>query len=362
MRRCFVNPNDDPDALAKSLADPGMSLRQGGLVAFPTETVYGLGANAFDETAVCRIFAAKRRPVDNPLIVHIASLNDLDGLLPSDYRLGGTERRLIDQFWPGPLTILFPAGEHIAPSVHPGRDLVGVRMPQGAVARALIAQAQVPVAAPSANVSGKPSPTTADDVAEDLAEHIDWLVDGGECALGVESTVLLVEEERAVILRPGGVTQEMLASVIDIPVVFDRHLFDPAGAPLAPGMKYRHYAPDAKVHVWWGEEEAIYAAMREFMLDEDGRPWPQMRPAIIAPRDFLSRYEIHMPSDRLGALPPDDYSAELARSLYQLLRRFDRAEATDVLVYGVDPAHGIGTAVMNRLQKAAEGRVVLVGY
>lgn len=360
MQHCLIKSSEKRDVLLNRLAAPARSLREGGLVAFPTETVYGLGANAFDEAAVRRIFAAKRRPVDNPLIVHIARVEQLEWILPRGMRIGEIERRLIDAFWPGPLTLIMPAGHRIAPSVHPGRDSVGIRMPSQPIARALIEQAGVPVAAPSANVSGKPSPTDAQAVADDLEDEIDWLVDGGVTDVGVESTVLLVEDERAIILRPGGITQEMLSSAVDIPVVFDAHLFDLGSAPLAPGMKYRHYAPNANVHVWWGDEDGIYAAMREFLSGDDGRPLPSLRPAIIAPQDFLSRYELHLPEPCLGALSPDGYDAALARSLYQLLREFDRAQATDVLVYGVNPAHGIGTAVMNRLQKAAEGRVMMV--
>ncbi|GMA57529.1 hypothetical protein GCM10025858_20320 [Alicyclobacillus sacchari] len=233
-----------------------------------------------------------------------------------------------------------------------------MRMPNHPVARALIAEAGVPVAAPSANLSGRPSPTTADEVAADLANTIDWLIDGGATAIGVESTVLLLESDCARILRPGGVTQEMIAKTIQRPVLFAADVFDLDAVPLSPGMKYRHYAPNARVHVWWGKEVAIASAMRAFLNREgDGTDAASLVPALIAPQDFVSRFEWRVPADRLAALPSDDYAAALARSLYELLRKFDRAGATDILVYGVDPAHGISTAVMNRLQKAASGRV-----
>ncbi|WP_206830678.1 L-threonylcarbamoyladenylate synthase [Alicyclobacillus fructus] len=361
MQRLTVAGIRHEAQLREMLKEPAQSLRRGGLVAFPTETVYGLGANALDEEAVRRIFAAKERPRDNPLIVHIASEADLRDVIDENQPLHEDVRRLMRAFWPGPLTLLLPAGARLAPSVHPGQPLVGVRMPDHPVARALIAEAGVPVAAPSANRSGRPSPTTADDVAADLDGRIDWLVDGGPCAWGVESTVLLLEPDCARILRPGGVTQEMIASVIDRPVLYAADVFDAAASPLAPGMKYRHYAPKARVHVWWGEAEAIDEAMRAFLLEgvqDDDDP---MVPALIAPDDFVRRFGWALAEERQAALPADAYAEELARHLYRLLRAFDRAGATDILIHGVDPAHGIGAAVMNRLHKASSGRVRWVG-
>ncbi|GLG01998.1 threonylcarbamoyl-AMP synthase [Alicyclobacillus hesperidum subsp. aegles] len=358
MNRCAIDDLRDVAQLRRRVAEPAASLRAGGLVAFPTETVYGLGANALDDTAVRRIFAAKQRPVDNPLIVHIANEDQLETCLPAGYQLRTDERKLMQTFWPGPLTLLLPAGPQIAPAVRPGQELVGVRMPNHPVARALIAEAGVPVAAPSANISGRPSPTVADAVAADLGGVIDWLIDAGPSAIGVESTVLLLEPDCARILRPGGITQEMIARTVQRPVLFAADVFDLDAAPLSPGMKYRHYAPNARVHVWWGEEAAIASAMRAFLEGEgDGADAATTIPALIAPQDFVSRFEWHLPPARMAALPADDYAANLAHALYDLLRRFDKVGATDILVYGVDPAHGISTAVMNRLQKAASGRV-----
>ncbi|SIS72812.1 L-threonylcarbamoyladenylate synthase [Alicyclobacillus vulcanalis] len=360
MRRLTVAGVRLEPQLREMLKEPAQSLRRGGLVAFPTETVYGLGANALDEEAVRRIFAAKERPRDNPLIVHIAHEEQLRDVIDEAQPLDADAVRLMRAFWPGPLTLLLPAGAALAPSVHPGQPLVGVRMPDHPVARALIAEAGVPIAAPSANRSGRPSPTTADDVEADLAGRIEWIVDGGACPVGVESTVLLLEPDSARILRPGGVTQEMIASVIDRPVLYAADAFDAAAAPVAPGMKYRHYAPNARVHVWWGDPAAIDEAMRAFLLEEvqDGEP---MVPALIAPDDFVRRFGWALSEHRQAALPASAYAEELARHLYRLLRAFDRAGATDVLVHGVDPAHGLGAAVMNRLHKAASGRVRWVG-
>ncbi|WP_206885132.1 L-threonylcarbamoyladenylate synthase [Alicyclobacillus mali (ex Roth et al. 2021)] len=360
MRRLTVAGVRHEAQLREMLREPARSLRRGGLVAFPTETVYGLGANAMEEEAVRRIFAAKERPRDNPLIVHIARDDQLRDVIDENQPLQDDAVRLMRAFWPGPLTLLLPAGARLAPSVHPGQPLVGIRMPDHPVARALIAEAGVPVAAPSANRSGRPSPTAADDVEVDLGDRIDWLVDGGPCPIGVESTVLLLEPDCARILRPGGVTQEMIASVIDRPVLYAADAFDVAAAPLAPGMKYRHYAPDARVHVWWGEPQAIDEAMRAFLL-EAAQDDDVMVPALIAPDDFVRRFGWALAEERQASLPADAYAEELARHLYRLLRAFDRAGATDVMVHGVDPAHGVGAAVMNRLHKASAGRVRWVG-
>ncbi|MFB5191006.1 L-threonylcarbamoyladenylate synthase [Alicyclobacillus fastidiosus] len=345
----------------ESLAQAADMLRVGKLVAFPTETVYGLGANALDEEAVQRIFAAKGRPADNPLIVHIADERQLADLLPTEYMPGRVEKQLMDAFWPGPLTLLFPVGQQVARSVHPGTETVGIRMPDHPVAQSLIRLGGVPIAAPSANTSGRPSPTTAAAVEEDLADAIDGLVDGGPCGIGVESTVLLVDDERATILRPGGVTQEMIANVIDLPVVYDANVTDAKAPALAPGMKYRHYAPNASVHVWWGEPEDVYGAMLALLIDDEApsaRPLPKA--AVIAPDDFLSRYEFPIARELQQPLPHEAYADALAKSLYQLLREFDHQGVTDILIHGVNPGRGLGTAVMNRLQKAAEGRVFRV--
>ncbi|WAH39320.1 L-threonylcarbamoyladenylate synthase [Alicyclobacillus dauci] len=357
MKRFFIT--GDEHVRKQIFENAGELIRTGKLVAFPTETVYGLGANALDETAVRRIFVAKHRPVDNPLIVHIENLDQLSALVPEGYQVDDRVQKLIDAFWPGPLTVILPVGPNVAPSVHPGQDTIAVRMPDHPVAQALIKASGCPIAAPSANTSGRPSPTSADAVAEDLADVIEGLIDGGPCGIGVESTVVVVEGERATILRPGGITQEMIADVIDVPVVYDAGSPSTDAAPRAPGMKYRHYAPEARVHVWWGDEEEIYAAMRTLLSTDDDAldDEPSMTVGIIAPADFLNRYEFPIPKSSQVGLDTEAYPEELAHDLYRLLRDFDHAGMTDILIYGLNPTRGIGTAVMNRLQKASEGRI-----
>jgi L-threonylcarbamoyladenylate synthase len=344
-----VENEEDIAALERQLREPATVLSQGGLVAFPTETVYGLGADATNERAVRGIFAAKSRPADNPLIVHIADVEMLPSVIANSDQLPAPARKAMDVFWPGPLTLILPASERIAPSVRPGTDTVGVRMPNHAVARTLIRLAGCPVAAPSANKSGKPSPTTAGDVLEDMEGVIDGVVDGGPCDVGVESTVVTIEEERGVIYRPGGVTKEQLEEALAIPISLDPHLTSPTQAPKAPGMKYRHYAPNASVHVWWGEDEAVQRAFAKFCDEHKGEALAAIVPAggaYLAPG-----------ANPVWTAPAEiPYAVALSRELYRLLRYFDRAGARHVLIVGVPP-YGIGAAVMNRLQKASEGRL-----
>ncbi|MBX6352092.1 MAG: threonylcarbamoyl-AMP synthase [Thermoflavifilum sp.] len=338
-----------------ALAEAAALLRAGGLVAFPTETVYGLGADATNETAVRGIFAAKGRPADNPLIVHIARHAQLSTVVAPDAAIPESARRVMAELWPGPITLLLPAHPALAPAVHPELDTVGVRMPSHPVARRLLDLAGVPVAAPSANLSGRPSPTRAEDVAEDMAGRIDGIVDGGPCNVGVESTVALVTAHEAVIYRPGGVTPERLAEVAGVPVRLDAHLTDPAAAPRAPGMKYRHYAPRAQVRVWWGDETAAVMAIAAWTKAQPDAPC-----GVICPASAATAIARHASPARIWSPPPaEPYAQALARELYHLLREMDRAGMARIAVIGPEP-DGAGLAVMNRLEKAAEGRVLRV--
>jgi L-threonylcarbamoyladenylate synthase len=339
----------DIEEMNTRLQEPAALLRQGGIVAFPTETVYGLGANAYSEEAVQRVFQAKGRPSDNPLIVHIADLSMLSLVTPRPNELPAAAYRAMEELWPGPLTVIMPAHPDIAQSVRPGLDNVGVRLPAHPVAQTLIRVAGCPIAAPSANLSGKPSPTTAQDVIEDMQGRVNGVVDGGACPVGLESTVVSIGASQAVIYRPGGISREQLEGVLQIPVVLDPHLTSPEAAPQSPGMKYRHYAPNASVHVWWGSEEATLYAMLQFI----GTHAHEVV-ACIVPTQFqasLSHVQ-HTWSPRADEL----YDVALSRELYRLLRAFDREGANHILVAGVPP-EGYGAAVMNRLQKAAEGRL-----
>lgn len=325
-------------------------IRDGQLVAFPTETVYGLGGNALDPEAVARIFEAKGRPGDNPLIAHIAHAKQLRPLIacePSE-----TAIRMIDAFWPGPLTLIFPRNEAVPANLSAGLDTVSVRLPAHPVARALIMNADTPIAAPSANRSGRPSPTTAQHVLEDMDGRIPLILDGGACKVGVESTVVDMTGDVPRILRPGGITAEMIAQVagsVEIDPAVLRPLKE-GEKPRSPGMKYRHYAPKGDLTIVTGDEERVTQVISE-MYDlalADGH-----RPLILALNTHLSAYG----NRRIEAL--GDGEEEMAQRIFSALRDAD-ALGADILLSEAVEARGLGLAVMNRLGRAAAFHIVEV--
>ncbi len=325
----------------------GEILRRGGLVAFPTETVYGLGGNALDPAASGRIYAAKGRPSDNPLIVHIASLDELPPLVRSipeqAYLLAG-------RFWPGPLTMILEKSDAVPYQTTGGLDTVAVRFPSDPVARALIRAAKVPVAAPSANVSGRPSPTTALRVKEDVGDTIDMILDGGPVGLGLESTIVDLTVSPPCVLRPGFITGDMLREVLpDIVTGKAPDGHEMTGAPKAPGMKYRHYAPKAPLTVFAGEREAVVRRICELAGETAARG---KKAGILAGADTLARY----PAGAAKCAGDRDKDETIARSLYELLREFDE-DGVDVIYSESFDTPKLGQAVMNRLLKAAGGRV-----
>jgi L-threonylcarbamoyladenylate synthase len=325
-------------------------LIQGDLVAFPTETVYGLGANALSEAAVRKIFAAKGRPGDNPLIVHIAHRDDLLPLVASVPPLA---EPLMAAFWPGPLTLIFPRSPLVPDVVTAGLDTVAIRMPSHPVAMALIHTAGLPVAAPSANRSGRPSPTCAAHVIDDMDGQIPLIIDGGETGIGLESTVLDLTGEIPTILRPGGVTREELLTVLPQvemdPAVYGTDMT----APRSPGMKYRHYAPKADMVVVEGDDRLVPARVLQIADDamRSGK-----RVGILATVENASFYTgrpVWLIGQRSDAV-------EIAHRIYTLLRQMDLEDIDLIIAEGID-ASGLGAAVMNRLRKAAGFHVILVG-
>lgn len=333
-----------------SIEQAAALIRDGQLVAFPTETVYGLGGNALDPEAVARIFEAKGRPGDNPLIAHIAHASQLRPLIacePSE-----TAIRMIDAFWPGPLTMIFPRSEAVPANLSAGLDTVSVRLPAHPVARALIMNADTPIAAPSANRSGRPSPTTAQHVFEDMNGRIPLILDGGACKVGVESTVVDMTGEVPRILRPGGITAEMIAQVagsVEIDPAVLRPLKE-GEKPRSPGMKYRHYAPEGDLTIVTGNEVRVIEAISE-MYDlalADGH-----RPLILALNAHLSAYG----SRRTEALGSDEEG--MAHRIFSALRDADTLGA-DVLFSEAVEARGLGLAVMNRLGRAAAFHIIEV--
>ncbi len=314
-------------------------LKSGGLVAFPTETVYGLGALATDEQAVRKIFEAKGRPSDNPLIVHIGN-PDLISLFATT--ISEHAERLIEAFWPGPLTVVLKKKPGIiAPSVTPGVETVGLRMPDHPVALELLKALNGPIAAPSANRSGKPSPTTAYHVADDLSGLIPLIMDGGQTGIGVESTVIDMTTTPPTILRPGGVTREMIESKIGPVTIANDNSDDQA--PRAPGMKYMHYAPKAPLFVISSDIERLTEAVRT--LQNEGK-----RVAVITPNEL----EVAIADWQFFVGHQLDKEA-IAANLYGALRQCDLTEADTILAVETD-LDGVGTAIMNRLMKAADGQ------
>ena len=323
-------------------------LKGGQLVAFPTETVYGLGANALDARAVLGIFEAKGRPADNPLIVHIHERGQLEGIC----RAPEAAQRLMDAFWPGPLTLIMPRRASIPDAVTAGLDTVAVRMPSHPVARRLLEACGLPIAAPSANRSGRPSPTAARHVLDDMDGRIPLILDGGDCDVGLESTVVDTSHDVPCILRPGGVTQAMLEAVLGPVTVAGSVLraLQPGEVALSPGMRYKHYAPTGQVTLVEGDEARVIAALRAL----------HHRAVEAGQRACVMCFTEHVPA-LADCLPHDigskDAPAEVAHRLFDTLRRLDD-EGMDAIFSEVMPPEGVGLAVMNRLGRAAGFRSV----
>lgn len=326
-------------------------LRKGGLVAFPTETVYGLGANALDPEAAKKIYAAKGRPSDNPLIAHIGQRSDLEVLVKEIPEAG---RKLMKAYWPGPLTLIFPKSSAVPYETTGGLDTVAVRMPSDLVAKRLIELAGVPVAAPSANTSGRPSPTTADHVYEDMNGRIEMIVDGGPVGIGVESTIVDVTGSVPMLLRPGAVTLEMLCDTVG-QVAVDPAVAKPMSAeikPKAPGMKYRHYAPKAEMFLCEGSSQAVvsYINQEAKKKRQEGK-----RLGVLATEQTREAYQ----ADVVLSVGSRESEESIARHLFEVLRKFDEAEV-DVIYSECFGEGALGMAIMNRLRKAAGYRVVQV--
>ncbi len=331
----------------RGIQEAAQIIRRGGLVAFPTETVYGLGASAFSGSAVERIFRAKGRPGDNPLIVHIAEEKDLKELAAQRPPLVSL---LVEKFWPGPLTLVLPRGPRVPPEVTAGLDTVAVRMPRHPVALALIRAAGLPIAAPSANRSGRPSPTTAEHVLEDLAGRIQMLLDGGPCPVGLESTVLDLTHEVPLLLRPGGVTLEQLQETLGEVHLLDPHSYKKGEAPPSPGLKYRHYAPRAPMYMVEGEPSRVVKEIKKICRENHlkGR-----RVGLLVTEENRSQFR----ADAVEVLGLRRSPEEMAARLFDSLRRLD-ASGVDLILAETVEETGIGLALMNRLRKAASGRTI----
>jgi L-threonylcarbamoyladenylate synthase len=328
------NPEEEKIVVAANI------IRKGGLVAFPTETVYGLGANGLDGEAVRKIFVAKKRPMDNPLILHVSGVDMIEEIA----EVNETARKLINEFFPGPLTLVMRKKDVVPPEVTAGLDTVAVRMPSHPVAIKLIEMSELPIAAPSANLAGKPSPTKAEHVIEDLYERVDVIIDGGATDIGVESTVVDTTVYPVEVLRPGGLEVERIQEVVDIRI-FSKSV----DTPKSPGMKYRHYAPDARLFVLTGKREEIVEKITQLAEDFSKKGF-RVGIAVTDPTPYKKMDAV---VKEMGTS-----AEEVARNLFDVLRELDR-HADIIIAEGIEE-RGIGLAVMNRLKKASDSRIFRV--
>lgn len=349
-----IGKADTPECISEKLAEAGRIIRQGGLVAFPTETVYGLGGDALNPASSRKIYAAKGRPGDNPLIVHIADIEHLQQLV---CEIPVKAQKLAEAFWPGPLTMIYQKSALVPYQTTGGLDTVAVRMPVHPIARRFIQEAGGYVAAPSANLSGKPSPTSAKYVIQDMDGRIDMILSADGAEIGLESTIVDVTGEVPVILRPGYITQQMLSAVAgqtDVDVtIYDNSSTE---APRAPGMKYRHYAPRGELVIVEGELQDVVCYINEQTALHAAR---KERTGVIGTQETVAQY--HASSVKNAGSRRD--AGAVARQLYTILREFDDEDVAYIYsesFAGAFEDEGFGQAVMNRLLKAAGHKVVQV--
>lgn len=327
-------------------------LQKGSLVAFPTETVYGLGGDALRQEASAKIYMAKGRPSDNPLIVHIA---DMDSLRDVADNVSEEALQLAENFWPGPLTMIFKKREKVPKSTTGGLETVAVRMPSHPVARALIRESGVYIAAPSANTSGRPSPTKAEHVREDLDGRIDMILDGGAVGIGLESTIVDMSTNVPTILRPGYITKEMLERVLDnvqVDPAITAKTMNPNIVAKAPGMKYRHYAPKGQMTIVEGESEAVIREINRLVREKKQEG---SSVAVIATAETEMRYVC----DHVKSIGSRKTEGSIAAGLYDILREMDHIGAEYIYAESFEQ-DGLGKAIMNRMLKAAAYHVIKV--
>ncbi len=329
-----------------SLKEAANILKAGGIVGFPTETVYGLGANGLDPEAVKKIYLAKGRPSDNPLILHIGEVDQLDYLVED---IPPIAYKCIEEFWPGPLTIIFKRSDIVPDIITAGLDSVAVRMPKDPIARELINLAGLPIAAPSANLSGRPSPTSANHVIEDMTGKIEMIIDGGETGIGLESTVLDLSGVTPMILRPGGISYETIKKIIP-DLLEDRANLESGEVPKSPGQKYRHYAPRSEMIVYQGSVDMI---IKNIIKDIQKHSLDGKKIGIMATDETMDRY----PNATVLSLGSRSEKKEIASKLFKILREFDKLDIDIILAEGVE-LDDIGTAIMNRMMKASSGNII----
>ncbi len=331
------------------LSEAANILKNGGTVAFPTETVYGLGANALDKNAISKIFKAKGRPSDNPLIVHIADFDDLHELV---LNIPKKAEMLMEKFWPGPLTMIFKKSMKVPENVTADLDTVAIRMPSHPIANKLIELTGLPIAAPSANLSGKPSPTKAEHVIKDLKGRVDAIVCGGDAEVGVESTVLDITTDTPMILRPGGITKEDIEKLVGEVEIDPAILKKNNGnyKPKSPGMKYTHYSPEAQVILINGQIDNVVEKIKSMQESKEKEGY---RVGIMATDETKDRYN----GENILSLGSRKRLETVASNLFKTLREFDERKVDIILSEGFEEV-GVGQAIMNRLTKAAGYNIV----
>ncbi len=336
MKSKYINFIQDKNY--EKLKAPAEAIRQGKLVLFPTETVYGIGADALNEEAVKKIYIAKGRASDNPLIVHIAKMEMLDRLVEN---VGNIEKILIKKFWPGPLTIVFKKKKIIPNIITGGLDTVAIRMPSNLVARKLIEYSNCPIAAPSANISGKPSGTIVEDIIDELDGKVEYVIDGGKVDIGVESTVIRVVNGIVHILRPGKITPEDIEE-LNIPVHIEKQIlgsYKEGEKVMSPGIKYKHYAPNTKCIL-------VYSKENDKMVEKINSLAQNKKTVILCTSKNIEKYNSEIKLDMGQTLE------EISQNIFTLLRKADKYKADLILIEGVEKT-GLGLAIMNRLIRAS---------
>jgi len=340
---------DENNIQQNIINEAGIVIKEGGLVVFPTETVYGLGANALNKFAVEKIFKAKGRPQDNPLIVHVANFN----IEPLVKEIPYIAKKIMNKYWPGPITLIFNKSDLIPSTTSAGLDTVGIRMPSNLIARKLIEASGMPIAAPSANISGRPSPTDVESCIEDLSGKIEYILGGDKSEVGLESTIVDCTCTPICILRPGAITIEMLRE-IDEKIYIDKNIMSKPKddfKPKAPGMKYRHYAPKSPVKIVCGNLEKTIAKINEMVQTNMGNK----KIGIIATDETKDKY----PYGTVISLGNRKDLESVGRNLFEVLRSFDGMDI-DLILSEAFEEKGIGLAIMNRLKKSAGFDIIYV--
>lgn len=335
MKSKYINLKENRDY--EKIKDASEAIKQGKLVLFPTETVYGIGANALDESAVKKIYEAKGRASDNPLIAHISNLEMLKKLVKE---VGNIEKKLIENFWPGPLTIIFNKTEIVPNIITAGLETVAIRMPSNEIARNLIEYSETPIAAPSANISGKPSGTLVEDILQELDGKVEYIIDGGKVDIGLESTVLRVIENKVHILRPGKITKEEIEQ-LGLEVEIEKQIlgeYVEGEKVLSPGIKYKHYSPDTKCVL-------VYSKNNQVMVDKINEIASKQKSIILCRTSNMDKYDNEI------KLAMGNTLEEICNNIFTLLRKADKYNANLVIIEGVEK-EGIGLAIMNRLLRA----------